>query len=167
MASRKRNVASTILRNLCLPCQRSLADILVLEKSERGTWTTAVGLQVVPRRLVSLARCCSGGFRAATHLPPKSIFSWAALGLDGLLCELTCSNCRGIEIVTSNQAPGTFLAFHVTTYKFDTTDNTLEHRQSQGFRLKPKVQVSGINVSHTRCKFLLLADASRLGFQDT
>ena len=40
-----------------------------------GARATEVGLRVAPSRLVSLARCCCGGFWAATHLPPCSQFS--------------------------------------------------------------------------------------------
>ena len=42
---------------------------------------TAVGLQVVPSWLVSPARCCCGGFWAATYLP---LHAQSRLGLDGL-----------------------------------------------------------------------------------
>ena len=54
---------------------RNSQPIVAISLDVTGARATAVGLRVVPSRLVSPARCCCGGFWAATHCPiPQSVF---------------------------------------------------------------------------------------------
>ena len=51
---------------------RCFQPIVAISLDVTGARATAVGLRVAPSRLVSPARCCCGGFWAATHLHPRS-----------------------------------------------------------------------------------------------
>ena len=81
---------------------RCFQPIVAVSLDVPGARATAVGLRVAPSRLVFPARCCCGGFWAATHFPPPR--SPSSMSLDSFGVSVDCwanrHNCVTLAALT-------------------------------------------------------------------